>query len=202
MIPEDKNIKVFSIDQYFVLTDQNNKHYLYRIEDVDGLVFTVKNTLQPNQSIPLTSSDVLQPLIPPQGQMYAFRIGVWGYVNVTLYQPSSKLKLSPNGVVSTFNQDISPIEDPSWLTFVVTWPNTSMQVVVSNANPLNISQPFALRFIGYKYRVNQIAQIIQETSGEYVSNLVTREVPEKIVDRMIDAWLEGSLPEITLKSNI
>jgi hypothetical protein len=134
--------------------------------------------------------------------MYAFRIGVWGYVNVTLYQPASKLKLSPSGVVSTFNQDISPIEDPSWLTFVITWPNTSMQLVVSNANPLGISQPYAIRFLGYKYRVNQIAQIIQEPTGEYTANLLTREIPERVVDKMIEAWLEGSLPEITLRSSV
>jgi predicted kinase len=77
-----------------------------------------------------------------------------------------------------------------------------MQVVVSNANPLGLEQPYAIRFLGYKYRVNQIAQIIQEPSGEYTANLLTREVPERIVDKMIEAWLEGSLPEITLKSNV
>ena len=198
MEPYEKPVKVFSIDQYFVFTDANGKHYLYRVEDVDGLIYNLQGVLQPSQATGL--QDLSSTLVPPQGQMYAFEIGVWGYIDVILYQPSSTLRLSPQAVVSHITEDISPIEDPSPLTFTVTWPNTSLSVNIVNVNPFGLPQPYVVKFIGYKYKVNQLAQIIQEPNGEYTLQVVSREIPEDILNKLVDDWLYGSLPEITIRA--
>jgi len=97
-------------------------------------------------------------LEPEKGEVYVFTIGVFQKgIEVETYQPPSTGRFGVKNYVSTIDYELSPAEDPNQCIVLV---NTYGKSVAFNVkNNLDVSITPKLRFVGYKYKVEEVTDV-------------------------------------------
>jgi len=189
----EEPVKIFSIGHFFVVKRGYNR-YLYRIVNVDYLDYVVSGNLNANQQ---TGYNEISDLIPEEDKMYGFLIGVRGPVKVYVKQPATTLKWGVGGLPGYITQETSPYEAPNPITFTVTLKDTKLLVNVEN--PLSEVVSYKIRFTGYKYQIQQLAEIKKITSDGVQYAKTDIDFPNDVVKEVLQAWIRGKIPEVTIE---
>jgi len=121
----------------------------------------------------------LDNLEPEKGEVYVFTLGVFQKgIEVEVYQPPATGRFGVKNYVASIDYELSPAEDPNQCIMLVSTYGKSVAFNVKNNLEVAI-QP-KLRFVGYKYMVEEVTD------------------PAKIkeLERM---FKEGKLPELATK---
>jgi len=119
-------------------------------------------------------------LKPDKDEIYVFAIGVFQKgINVHIYQPAAVARWGVKGnPVGNLTYEVSPAEDPNPATMVATIYERSITVEFENNNTVAVTPK--LRFIGFKYKVEEVTDPAKK-----------RELEAKFRD--------GKLPEILIE---
>ena len=191
----EEPVKVFSVGHFFVWEKKEGEKHLYRISNVDYLTYETSGTLNANDS---TGDKTIDDLVPEEGIMHTFFIGVKGPVKVYLKQPLTITRWGVGAIPGYVTQESSPIEAPNPSTFTVTLPETKFAINVEN--PLSEQVSYKIKFVGYKYKIEDIAVIkqIDDVTGNIYYEKVGK-FPSPVIKEVLQAWIRGRVPELTTK---
>lgn len=182
--------KVFSIGKYFIYRLNANQYNLYRVRNVDVLQYVYTGTLSAGQLT--TPIDLSNPLVPAEDdKVYGFTIGVRGPVKVMIFEPESLNRFGLGSFTGYITQEISPYEEPNLAFMIYTIKNTRLAMQVQNM--LNTTVNYAVRFYGYRYLVELVAQVTPD--GKFTK--IAPHIPDNTIKLMIDKWFNGELNEIS-----
>jgi len=118
-------------------------------------------------------------LEPEKGEIYVFTLGVFQKgVEIEVYQPPATGRFGVKNYIATVDYELSPAEEPNQSIMLVTAFGKSIAFNAKNNLPVSISPK--VRFIGFKYKVEEVVD------------------PVKIreLERM---FKEGKLPELATR---
>jgi len=194
----EEPVKVFSVGHFFVWEKKEGEKHLYRISNVDYLTYEVSDTLNAGD---FTGDRTIDDLIPEEGIMHTFFIGVRGAVKVYLKQPLTITRWGVGAIPGYITQETSPIEAPNPATFTVVMNGTKFAINVEN--PTDEEVKYKIKFVGYKYKIEDIAVIkgIDDVSGNIYYEKVGK-YPSPVIKEVLQAWIRGRVPELTTKGII
>lgn len=175
----------FYVGDYFAL-EKHDGTYLYKVENRDPLKYIKTGKLAPGQSI----REEDETLVPPEGQIYTFLIGVKGAVRVYVYQPPAVSRFGLSTFPGWISELDSPYEDPNPMTQIFTFLGYKFSYEIKNM--IEDENWYILKFIGYKYLIKEVAQI------KPYERILSTDIPEKIIREMIERYYLDKLPAITL----
>ncbi len=189
----EEPVKVFSVGHFFVWEKKKGEKYLYRIDNVDFLNFSVSGTLGANSK---TGDQEITDLIPESEIMYGFFVGVRGPVRVYARQPLTISRWGVGAIPGYITQEISPYENPNPATFTVTFEDTRFAINVEN--PTNETVNYKIRFVGYKYKITELAKVVSvdPDTGAIRYEKIEQSFPSAVIQEMLRLWIRGKLPEV------
>lgn len=189
----DEPVKIFSVGHFFVWEKQPGKKFMYRIDNVDLLIYDYSGQLQGGQKI----SDVdISTLQPTEGVMYTFFVGVLGPIKVYLKQPTVIARWGVGGYPGYVTQETSPIYAPNPATFTVVLKDTKFTISIEN--PTQNTVNYTIRFYGYKYAIEEVSELLEVTDEGVIrfkkSPMV--KIPSSVIEEKWRAYIRGALPEL------
>jgi len=165
-------LKLLEPCHYFKLGD---KYYHVTARDFFKYDYTFSSVSSGGES----GKTTIDNLEPEKGEIYVFTVGVFQKgIEVEVYQPQATGRLGVKNYVATIDWELSPAEDPNkGIVFVTAF---GKGIAFNVKNNLETSITPKLRFMGFKYRIEEVTDPSKKAELERL-------------------FKEGRLPELQVK---
>ena len=164
--------KLFEPMYYFKLGD---KYYQVTARDF----FKLDKTFSSVSAGSTSSKTEVDELEPEKGEVYVFTMGVFQKgISVEVYQPAAVGRFGVKNYTSSITWEDSPAEEPNQAIVLATVHGHSLSVKFTNN--LDVAVTPKLRFIGFKYKVEEVKDAAK-------------------IRELETLWKEGKLPEVEIK---